>query len=386
MSVRYRRFGKLAWEASVLGFGVMRLPVTGDERAEIDEVEATRMLRHAIEQGVNYLDSGYSYHGGNSERFLGRALQDGYRQRVRLATKLPCWAVEKAEDFERYLDEQLERLQTGKIDFYLLHALGARHWPRLRDMGVLDWAEGAMADGRIGHLGFSFHGEYSLFQQIIDDYGGWTLAQIQYNYMDVNQQAGRRGLAYAAGKGLAVVVMEPIRGGRLSNRIPPSVQSLWDRAPVERTPADWALQWVWDQPEVSVVLSGMSTMEQVTQNIASASSSGPGTLTIEDLALVDSVRQAYEEMCPIPCTDCRYCLPCPNGVSIPQVFEAYNDLMMYADEARAKMVYSWLEEDERANLCTECGECLQKCPQGIEIPGWLAKAHAALCADEASVG
>jgi predicted aldo/keto reductase-like oxidoreductase len=246
-------------------------------------------------------------------------------------------------------------------------------------MGVLPWAEKAMADGRIGHLGFSFHDEYALFQQIIDDYDGWAMCQIQYNYMDVDHQAGRRGLEYAANRGLAVVIMEPIRGGALCNKIPPSVQSIWDRAPIQRSAAEWALQWLWNQPGVTVTLSGMSTMEQIQENLASADRSQPGLLSQEELSLVDEVRAAYEALCPIPCTDCKYCLPCPSGVAIPGVFEVYNDLMMFGDEARSKMVYSWLEEDERANLCIECGECLEKCPQGIEIPEWLAKAHKALC-------
>jgi predicted aldo/keto reductase-like oxidoreductase len=380
--MQYRKFGRLSWQASVLGFGIMRLPVIDGDRAQIDEAMATPMLRFAIDQGVNYLDSGYIYHGGSSEKFLGRALQDGYRQKVKLATKLPCWLVEKADDFDRYLAEQLERLQIDQIDFYMLHALSKKHWPRLRDMGILSLAEKAMADGRVGHLGFSFHDEYTLFQQIIDDYDGWTMCQIQYNYMDVEHQAGRRGLEYAADKGLAVVVMEPIRGGALCNKIPPSVQTFWDGAPIRRSPAEWALQWLWNQPQVTVALSGMSTMQHIEENLASADRSAPNMLTMDELALVDSVRAAYEELSPIPCTDCKYCLPCPSGVAISGVFEVYNDLMMFGDEARSKMVYSWLEENERANLCIECGECLEKCPQGIEIPDWLAVAHKALCQEE----
>jgi predicted aldo/keto reductase-like oxidoreductase len=240
-----------------------------------------------------------------------------------------------------------------------------------------------MAGGRIGHLGFSFHDEFELFQQIIDDYDGWTLAQIQYNYMDEEHQAGRRGLEYAASKGLAVIVMEPIRGGRLSNKIPPSVQTMWETAPVCRSPAEWALQWVWNHPEVTVALSGMSTMEHVEENAASASRSAPGLLTAEELVLIDRVRAAYEALGPIPCTDCKYCLPCPSGVAIPRVFEIYNDLRMFSDEARARLVYGWLEEDERANLCIECGECLEKCPQSIQIPQWLATAHQSLCEEDA---
>jgi predicted aldo/keto reductase-like oxidoreductase len=377
--MQYRPFGKLDWKASVLGFGAMRLPTIDNDPAQINEPEATRMVRYAIDHGVNYVDTAYPYHRENSERFLGRALQDGYRERIKLATKMPCWKIEVAEDFSRFLDEQLEKLQTDHVDFYLLHGLNAQRWPHMRDLGVLRWAEGAIADGRIGYLGFSFHDKYDVFQEIVDATEQWTFCQIQYNYMDVEVQAGARGLKYAADRGLAVVVMEPIRGGRLSSNIPPSVQAIWDSAPVGRTPAEWALQWVWNQPEVSVVLSGMSTIEQVDENLVSADRSGPGTLTEKDLAMIDRVREAYEALCPIPCTDCKYCLPCPSGVNIPEVFEVYNDFIMYGDEQRAQMMYGWINEDERANLCVECGECLEKCPQGIEIPDWLKKAHEVLC-------
>jgi hypothetical protein len=381
--MQYRSFGNLDWQPSALGFGAMRLPTIDDDPSQIDEPEATRMVRYAIDQGVNYVDTAYPYHRQASEPFLGRALQDGYRERVKLATKMPVWLVEGAEDFDRYLDEQLERLQTSHIDFYLLHGLGQARWPTIRDLNVFDWAEGAIADGRIRHLGFSFHDQYELFEELVDASELWTFCQIQYNYMDIEYQAGTKGLKYAADKGLAVVIMEPIRGGRLANKIPPTVQEIWDGASIQRTPAEWALQWVWNQPEISLLLSGMSTMEQVEQNLASAGRSGPGTLTAEELALYDRVREEYDKLCPIPCTDCKYCLPCPSGVNIPRVFEVYNDLMMYGDENRAQMVYNvFMNEDERANLCIDCGECLEKCPQMIEIPDWLAKAHEVLCEEE----
>lgn len=381
--MQYRTFGKLDWRPSVLGFGVMRLPVLDDDSGKIDEPEATRMLRYAIDHGVNYVDTAYPYHKGASEVFLGRALQDGYRERVKLATKLPSWLIKAPEDLDRYLNEQLERLQTAHIDFYLFHALNEKNWSKLRDVNVLRWAEGAMADGRIHHLGFSFHDRYEVFQEIVDAYDRWTFCQIMYNYMDEEHQAGTRGLEYAADKGLAVVVMEPIRGGQLAKIVPQPIQELWDTAPRKRTPADWALQWVWNHPKVSVVLSGMSTMEHVRQNIVSASQSGPGALTEDELALVARVRDKYRDLCPIPCTDCKYCLPCPSGVNIPRIFEIYNEAMIYNDLRGGRMRYGWLEEGERANLCTECGQCLELCPQQIEIPEWLAKAHELLCQESA---
>jgi predicted aldo/keto reductase-like oxidoreductase len=398
--MQYRTFGKLEWHPSALGFGCMRLPTLDGDPGRIDEPEAIRMLRFAIDHGVNYVDTAYPYHRGTSEPFVGRALRDGYRQRVRLATKLPSWLVQTAGDFDRYLDEQLERLQTESIDFYLLHGLGRERWQNLRDLGVLAWAERAMAEGRFHHLGFSFHDSFEVFREIVDAYDGWTFCQIQYNYMDDDYQAGVKGLRYAAERGLGIVVMEPLRGGMLAQNVPPAVQALWDTATrghgdaetrgedeglrvtassplrvVPRTPAEWALHWVWNQPEVSLALSGMTTMQQVEENIASAGRSGPGTLAPDELALIDRVKQAYQELCPIPCTDCRYCQPCPNGVAISRIFALYNEATMYNAVERSRMVYEqWLREDERADCCLACGECEAACPQGIEIIEWLKKA------------
>lgn len=378
--MQYRTFGRLDWKPSALGFGAMRLPMLGDDPAQIDEAQATRMVRYAIDHGVNYVDTAYPYHRENSERFLGRALQDGYRERIKLATKMPCWKIEGANDFDRYLDEQLEKLQTDRVDFYLLHGLNEKRWDDMSSLGVLAWAEGAIASGRIGHLGFSFHDKLEVFKQIVDASDLWLFCQIQYNFMDIEYQAGIEGLHYAADRGLAVVVMEPLRGGQLTKSLPPSIQELWDAAPVQRSPAEHALQWVWNQPEVSVVLSGMSTFEQVQENVASADRSGVGTLTPEELTVYARVREMYEELCPIPCTACKYCLPCPSGVNIPRVFEIYNDAIIYDSADRAQMVYNnFMSEGERANLCIECGECLDKCPQEIEIPDWLKKAHEMLC-------
>jgi predicted aldo/keto reductase-like oxidoreductase len=376
--MQYRDFGKLYWQPSALGFGAMRLPVLDNDSNKIDEPEATRMIRYAIDQGVNYVDTAYPYHGGNSEKLVGRALQDGYRERVKLATKLPCWEVKKTEDFDRLLNEQLERLQTEHIDFYLLHALNEKSWATMRELNILDAAEKALAAGRIHYLGFSFHDEYEVFEQIVDGYDGWTFCQIQYNYMDEDEQAGTRGLRYAHDKGLAVVVMEPLRGGQLTLNPPPPIVELWDSAPRQRTPADWALQWVWNQPQVSLVLSGMSTMEQVEQNVVSAGVSGPDTLTDAERALIERVRDKYRELTPIPCTDCKYCQPCPEGVNIPHILGIYNESVMYNTPEKARRFYSWIEEAERADQCVQCGECEEKCPQGIGIIKWLEKIHQAL--------
>jgi len=294
---------------------------------------------------------------------------------------MPAWLVKSADDFDRFLDEQLEKLQTPFLDFYLIHGLRAERWQAVRDLGVREWAERKIAEGKFGRLGFSFHDSFEVFSQILNEYDGWAMCQIQYNYMDVEHQAGTRGLRLAAERGLAVVVMEPLRGGLLAGPPPSSVQALWDSAAVRRTPADWALQWLWNQPEVSVALSGMSTMQQVEENLASAERSDAAPLSADELALVGRVRDQYRALTPIPCTDCKYCQPCPNKVAIPRIFELYNMAMIYNAPDRARRAYEhWVREEERANCCLECGECESKCPQGIQIIEWLEKADRYLTA------
>ena len=376
--MKYRKFGSLDWNASVLGFGAMRLPVFGNDPARVNEPKAIKMIHHAIDQGVNYIDTAYTYHEEQSELLVGKALQNGYREKVKLATKLPSWLVESPDGFDRFLDEQLEKLQTDRIDFYLLHALNSTYWPKLKDWDVLNWAEDAIADGRIQHIGFSFHDEFNVFKDIVDAYDRWTFCQIQYNFMDVEYQAGIKGLQYAADKGLAVVIMEPLRGGQLTNKIPPSVTELWQSAAVHRTPADWALQWVWNHPQVSVLLSGMSTMQHVIENHDCADRSGAALLTEDELNLVDKIRQEYRRLVPIPCTNCKYCLPCPNSVEIAAIFEHYNDANIYDNPRAPRFHYSNLSTEQQAGNCVECFECEEKCPQGIPIVEYLKQAHALL--------
>jgi predicted aldo/keto reductase-like oxidoreductase len=266
------------------------------------------------------------------------------------------------------------------IDFYLLHGLNKEGWTKVRDFGVLKWAEQQMAKGRIGRLGFSFHDDYDVFKEIVDAYDNWVLAQVQYNYMDVNEQAGRRGVEYAAAKGLAIVVMEPLRGGKLSKDPPKVVAEVLAHAPKQLKPVEWAWRWIWDQPEISVALSGMSAMEQVVENVKLADRFEADNLSADELKLYEKIREAFKSLSPVPCTNCRYCMPCPNGVEIPRNFQLYNDAIMYDDLRMARFMYNspFFPPGERAGSCIECGECLEKCPQEIEIPDWLAKAHEAL--------
>ncbi|MBU4318442.1 MAG: aldo/keto reductase [Proteobacteria bacterium] len=373
--MKYRKFGKLDWEVSVLGFGAMRLPILENDQSKIVEPEAIEMIRTAIDSGVNYVDTAYGYHGGNSEVLVGKALGDGYRNKVRLATKLFPHAVQTAADFDRLLDEQLKKLSTDHIDFYLLHGINKTSWPKLRDLGVLEWSEKAKADGRIRDLGFSFHDTLDVFKEIIDAYDQWTFCQIQYNFMDTEYQAGTEGLQYAAGKGLGIVIMEPLRGGALAKKPPENVAKAYAGSKTQRSQADWALQWVWNHPEVSVVLSGMSTMTQVTENLASADRSGPASLSMEDLAIIDRVREEYITSCPIPCTGCRYCMPCPNDVDIPGILSIYNNGYMYDEHRMARFYYRQLPRESQADKCVQCDECGEKCPQDFDIPEALAKVH-----------
>lgn len=379
--MQYRSFGTLDWKVSALGFGCMRFPTSDGNRLgpNIDEAAALRMVRHAIDSGVNYIDTAYPYHSGQSEVVVGKALKDGYREKVKLATKMPVWMVESPADFDRILNEQLEKLQTSHIDFYLLHALSRNRW---RDIvlkhDLLNRAKAAMADGRIRHLGFSFHDEYESFEEIVNGSDLWSFCQIQYNYMDTENQAGTRGLKLAASKGLAVVVMEPLMGGRLADP-PRDVLEAVESFSLRRSAAEWALQWLWDQPEVSVVLSGMSDMRQVEENLSSADRSCAWSFSPAELALIADIKEKYRARTAIPCSKCSYCMPCPNGVNIPGNFEFFNYARLYDDVAGARYKYQvFLTEAQRSSVCIDCGTCEELCPQKIAISDWMPKVSALL--------
>ncbi len=369
---------------SILGFGAMRLPLIGgtlvptdsfDPERSIDQEETARMIEYAIDQGVNYFDTAYVYHGGKSEVVLGKLLKP-YRDRVLIATKLPVFLAKERHDFDRILGEQLERLQTDHLDVYLLHGLNAQTWHNSKDLGVLSFLDQIKKDGRVRHVGFSFHDTLAVFKDIVDAYD-WNVCLIQYNYLDEQYQAGTEGLRYAASKGLEVVVMEPLRGGKLA-KVPAEVLRLLESSRTKRQPAEWGLRWVWNHPEVTTVLSGMSSLDQVRQNIGFAEGGGAGSLSEEDLTLIDEVRKTYRALLHVDCTGCAYCMPCPSGVNIPMNFSFYNDMVTFKDPTGAMVYKAFMSPEQRASACTECGECEEKCPQHIPIREELKKVHAAL--------
>ena len=391
--MQYRIVPKNGDKLSALGFGCMRLPMKGQV---IDEERAIKQIRLAIDNGVNYVDSAPPYHGGESETVLGKALLDGYRSKVKVATKLTPFMLRKPEDMQKMLNLSLQKLQTDHIDYYLLHGLEAEFWKKMQDFGSIKFLEKAHAEGKIVNMGFSFHGSLSTFKEVIEA-NDWSMCQIQYNFIDEKMQAGTEGLKYAASKKLAVMVMEPLRGGSLT-KLPKEAQQIYYNAPVKRSAAEWGLRWVWNHPEVTLVLSGMNEESQVIENIKTAETALPNSMKPDELAVIKNVAGAYHKLLKVPCTGCQYCMPCPNGVNIPRNFQAYNDLYISGDEQQARGMYAMflmggltgVRAD--AALCKDCKQCLVRCPQQINIPEKLKavaeelggpKAEAALAAFKA---
>lgn len=355
-------------ELSALGFGCMRLPNKG---GIFDEQRCKQMIRTAVDQGVNYFDTAYIYHAGRNEIMLGKALEDGYRERVNIATKLPTYMVRQLSSAQKMFATELERLQTDYIDYYLLHMLTDYDmFVLMKEIGVMEWLESLKSKGVIRNIGFSFHGSKDSFRQIIEAYP-WDFCQIQYNYLDENNQAGKDGLLLAAKLKIPVIVMEPIRGGMLADKIPETIARSFRESGEKRSPAAWALRWVWDHKEVTVVLSGMSTPEQLSENIKTACESPPGCLTDEETAIFDRVRKELTARTKVPCTGCGYCMPCPFGVDIPGCFSKYNEkFLMPHSVTRAKYYQTmgiFSVHPGYASMCTGCGRCETRCPQGIAI-------------------
>lgn len=376
--MNYRALGNTGISVSSLGLGCMRLPLLdADDPKSIDENRAIEMIRYAIDHGVNYIDTAYPYHGGLSEGLVGKALRDGYRERIRLVTKSPTWLIEKEDDFHEYLDEQLERLQTSYLDVYLLHALNKERFEKLVNLGIFDAIAKAKYTGKILNVGFSFHDDHEAFKEICDAYD-WDVCMVQFNYMDQDEQAELKGIKYAGSKGIPVVAMEPLKGGVLANP-PEDVKSILRKSDRFANPVDWALNWIAQHEEIKVVLSGMSTLDQLIENIHYSEQFEVNSLSESDNAIIDEAKERYLSRIEVGCTDCKYCMPCPHGVDIPKVFTIFNKASVYNDLDRMKSQYGSAGfETKKADLCVRCGACEPQCPQKIMIMDELERAHAAL--------
>lgn len=359
--MKYRKLGLTGVEVSALGFGCMRLP-TIEGTDKIDEQEAIRIIRLGIDNGINYLDTAFFYHNGESERLVGKAVKDSYRSKAYIATKLPLGEVKCEEDVERIFNEQLQKLDVDYVDFYLLHAVNNDAWEnKVLKFDVLPKIEKLIGEGKIRHFGFSFHDDLEVFKKIIDAYDGFEFCQIQFNYIDTDYQAGIEGLEYAAAKGLGVIVMEPLLGGKLAaphERVSEKLDS-------SKTPVEWALDFVWNRPEVAMLLSGMGSEKMVAENIGYADKSAAGMLSDDDLAMLRKAKTAFDELTAVNCTGCEYCMPCPFGVEIPKVFAAYNNITT----GGRRLVKEIMPDIEyTAGRCEKCGKCVKACPQQINIP------------------
>ena len=376
----YNTLGKTGLEVSRLGFGTMRLPTTKDN-SDIDRSEASEMLKYGIENGINIIDTAYPYHSkeldgdGNSERFVGEFLSENtLRDEILLQTKSPSWLMEKESDFDYYLDIQLEKLKTDYIDIYLLHSLTEPDWYKVNDLNVLDFLDDCLSSGKVRHVGFSSHIEVDYLIEILDEYPKWEVVMTQMNYLDEYYQSGIMGLDYLKQVNVGSMIMEPLRGGRLVNNIPKEVQNLWDMAETKRTPVEWALQYLWNRDDVDCVFSGMTSLEQVKENIEIASK--PDIISENDQELIREVARTYRTFLGNKCTRCGYCMPCPHGVDIINCLTEYNIAHMMGDaKASAMQYFSLIDDDSRADSCVDCKECIPYCTQMLNIPEELQKVY-----------
>lgn len=382
--MKYRTMGSLDWQVSALGFGCMRLPTRRINKLRAKTDESIELIRYGIDKGINYIDTAWLYHLGDSEKIIGEALKEGYREKVYLVTKLPIFMVRNSKHFDKYLKSQMKRLQTDYLDSYLFHALNEGQFKKVKTLKLIEKMEAAKNEGLIRSIGFSFHDTLPVFKEIIDYYP-WDITQVQYNYVDTSVQATSEGLTYAHSKGIAVVIMEPLKGGALVNP-PQEVLNILNSSETKRTPVDWALQFLWNKPEISMVLSGMNSKKMIKENCKSADQSGINSLSFKEENVIREISELYRQKIVVPCTACNYCMPCPEGVNIPQNFACLNNVSLETSRFRrftARRAYRKLTSSKKnvdvnnpngnASLCTKCGSCIQKCPQKINIPNELEK-------------
>lgn len=371
------RLDKKGNKISILGYGCMRF---SQKNGKIDFEKTEKEIMAAYEAGINYFDTAYIYPG--SESALGEILEKNkIRDKVNIATKLPHYMIKTVEEAEKIFNEELKRLRTDRIDYYLMHMLSdIKSWNRLKEIGLLKWLEDKIKKGKIKQLGFSYHGNSDMFKKIVDAYD-WDFCLIQYNYLDENSQAGRSGLRYANKKGMPVMIMEPLRGGRLANNLPDEARKLFENYKIKHTPAEWSFRWLWNQEEVTCVLSGMNSLEMLNENIRVASEVQIGEFTGSEEKLLKNVVKAINKKMKVGCTGCGYCMPCPKNVDIPGTFAIYNkrftDGKIKAFEEY--MLCTVLRKDSTsASNCIECGKCEKHCPQHIEIRKELKNARKTL--------
>ena len=374
--MNYRVFSeKIDFKPSALGFGLMRLPLK--EGQCVDVAEAVRMIRYAIDQGVNYMDTAYIYHGGESEKILAKALQDGYREKVKIADKMPMWMLKEEGDLDKIFFEQLEKLQVKKIDFYLLHALSKESFETIEKYKILEWLEKKKADGYIEYGGFSFHDDLDCLKKMVDLHE-WDFCLLQVNIIDNETPVGMEGVRYARAKGLGVVIMEPLRGGQLTVSIPERIDALWDDmarmyGDVDALPVKYMLDWLWNNEEIGCIISGMSSFEQLAQNIEFGGKSGVNKLHREQLDLFAKIKDEYLGRLIINCTSCKYCKDCPKEIPIWHIFHLINEVKRYENQRSPSFSYNFLSEDKRAKKCINCKICESLCPQRLEIVDLLKK-------------
>lgn len=377
--MQYRQFGKTGVKVSAFGMGCMRMPTytDGEGQVKVDRPKAVAMIRRAAEGGVNYFDTAYVYHNEESESVVGEALSGELRKKVMIATKLPMWKITCEDDLEAIFNEELRRLNTDYIDVYLLHSLNAGSIETIKKYHVLEFLDRKKAEGKIRFAAFSFHDKLEAFKRLVDLYD-FDMCQIQLNILDINEQATAEGMRYAAEKGMAVVIMEPLRGGTLAT-VPDEVAKLYNEMPVKRSPAEWGFRFMYNFPQVSVILSGVSTMEQLEDNLRIFDGAEAGSCSTEEEELFIKVREAYDARIRVRCTDCKYCQPCPQGVEIPKIFSQYNDLAVFDHvEGNRKRYAKLIEGQADAARCVECGACEAICPQHIAIIEKLKEARAHL--------
>lgn len=378
--MKYRTLGKTGEKVSILGFGAMRLPHF-EKNDQINTKKSDEIISYGIENGINLIDTAYSYHAedlgskGNCESYVGNFLKENsYREDVLLSAKLPSWLINKKEDMETLFESQLKDLKTDYIDIYLLHTLTEDFWKMYKSFDVFEFMDKLLEDGRVKHIGFSSHTEMDMIVDITDDYDKWEVALTQMNYLDERYQSGLEGINYIHDLGLGNMIMEPLRGGRLVQNVPKDIMNLWNTSEIKRTPAEWAFQYLWNMEQIDTVLSGMNNMEQIKENIKIANNSEPNMISINDQDLIREVAWEYKTRKGNDCTGCQYCMPCPNGVDVAGCFREYNIAMMLDNPAGSAMQYfSLVADGSRAENCTHCDDCLNHCPQMINISEDLKK-------------